>query len=546
MQTNQTQLEQILERGGKAEIRALFHFDDSSEEREIIFLFNIWARHFYPKFFKAPDAPFHRLIDKFNCRVYLGTLKYFVDIVFRNGAKTTRTKLFIAFCIANDAGRRRRYFKVLTKDGGNSQQIVTDIYNLLINQRVQFYYDEIFEKTVEKREERMSSFTTATGIKVRADTVGTDQRGDIQEDARPDFIWFDDFETRKTLRSPVETKAIWDNMEEAKNGLAKGGGAVYTANYLSERGNVHRLVESPTDSKQLLIVPIIKDGVPAWSAYTVDEIDKIRADAEDFEGEYLCEPSAGLDIFFDRECLKSQVERDAIRTVGGFKMFYDYNPSHRYGSGHDTAGGVGLDSSTSVFIDFSTIPSRVVATFKSNDIKPNIFGDEIKNEADRYGAPIVAVENNKYDMVIGRLAQIYDNLYFTQRGDEKVPLPQRPKTYGWNTNADTKPKMLFALKSAVEDGHLQLTDADLIKELNSYTRDDLMDREQDPRLVTRHFDLLTAAAIAYQMKDFAQIHKPVKTYKQPAYERPGFDSDSIIDVMEEMQDLAGEFTPHRR
>ena len=49
----------------------------------------------------------------------------------------------------------------------------------------------------------MASFTTATGVKMIADTVGTDQRGDIQENVRPDFIWFDDFETRKTLRSAV-------------------------------------------------------------------------------------------------------------------------------------------------------------------------------------------------------------------------------------------------------------------------------------------------------------------------------------------------------
>ena len=32
-----------------------------------------------------------------------------------------------------------------------------------------------------------------------------------------------------------------------------------------------------------------------------------------------------------------------------------------------------------------------------------------------------------------------------------------------------------------------------------------MDNENDPRLTTRHFDLLIAAAIAWQMKDHAFI-----------------------------------------
>ena len=32
----------------------------------------------------------------------------------------------------------------------------------------------------------------------------------------------------------------------------------------------------------------------------MEEINNIEKDAEDFEGEYLCSPSAGHDIFFDR------------------------------------------------------------------------------------------------------------------------------------------------------------------------------------------------------------------------------------------------------
>lgn len=523
-----TSLERILEEGNKKEIRALFSFDQSTEEQEILFLFNIWCRYFFPKFYKVPDATFHRRIDTYNARIYRGIQKFFVDIAFRGAAKTTRTKLFVAFAIANDVEHFRKYIKILSADGNNSKQIVTDIYNLLINPRVFFYYSEIFAKTPEKREETMASFTTTTGVKVRSDTVGTDQRGDIQEDARPDFIWFDDFETRKTLRSAVVTNSIWDNMEEAKNGLSKNGAALYNCNYLSERGNVHRLVEKESDERKVLITPIIKNDKPTWPERdTVEDIEKIKADADDFAGEYLCEPSAGADIFFDRTSLDRQVKKTPIRTIADFKIFHSYDPSHRYGSGHDLGGGVGLDSSTSVFIDFSTIPSRVVATFKSNTIKPDTFGDEIKNEADRYGACIVAVENNKFDMCIGRLRHLdYDNLYFTEQKEIRVGLPPKTRTFGWNTNYDTKNKMLFSLKKAVEDGHLELSDADLIEELRAYSRDDLMDRDEDPRLTTRHFDLLTAACIAYQMKTFATIKADADiAYQQPAYELPGVDNE---------------------
>lgn len=518
-------LEDILKNGSRTDVRGLFSFDTTNADEEVLMKFNLWARYFFPKFFKADDAPFHEDIDTYNLWVYRGKLKSFTDIVFRGGAKTTRTKLFVAFAICNDVDHFRKYFKVLTKDIANGKQTVTDIYNMLINPQVAYHYPEIFEKTIGKREETMASFTTATGIKMRAGTVGMEQRGQLQEDARPDYVWFDDFETRKTLRSAVETNGIWDNMEEARTGLSKNGGCVYTCNYLSERGNVHKLVQNEGPLNKVLIVPIEFNGEPMWDAFTKAEIRQIEKDADDFEGEYLCEPSAGADILFDRTTLDNMKTREPARTIADFKMFYPYDASHRYGMGADVAGGVGLDSSTSVIIDFSTTPSRVVATFKSNTITPMTFGDELKSEADRYGACIVAPESNNHGhATIGRLRQIYDNIFFTEEKETRVGMPPRTRQFGWHTNADTKPKMLFALKKAIEDGHLDLSDAALRAEVRSYTRDDLMDRDEDVRLTTRHFDLLMACAIAYQMKDYAEVKKEdTGTSSQPDWERPGLE-----------------------
>lgn len=471
-----------------------------------MFKFNLWGRYFFPKFYKVEDAPFHRDIDLYNCRVYRGKIKFFVDIAFRGAAKTTRTKLFIAFVIANDTDHTRRYIKVLSEDRANAKQVVTDVYNLLINNNVIHFYEEIFERTSEKREETMASFTTSTGVKMRSDTVGTDQRGDIQEDTRPDFIWFDDFETRRTLKSAVETQSIWDNMEEAKDGLSKDGGAIYTCNYLSERGNVHKLVLRQGENRKVLIVPIKERNQPSWpSAYTMADINAIEADAEDFAGEYLCQPALGKDILFDRASVDKQVSLEPVKEIAGFRIYRAYDSSHRYASGHDVAGGVGLDSSTSVFIDFETVPAQVVATYDNNEIKPDVFGDEIASQADRFGECLVAVENNKFDMAIGRLKQIYprDKIYKTEKPDKKAESGKRTD-FGWNTNALTKPKMLFAFAKAVSDGLISLNDPRLIAECRAYTRNDLMDSEVDPRLTTRHFDLLVAAAIAWQMKDHAE------------------------------------------
>ncbi len=192
-----------------------------------------------------------------------------------------------------------------------------------------------------------------------------------------------------------------------------------------------------------------------------------------------------------------------IKDIAGFKIYKEYNALHRYGSGHDVAGGVGLDSSTSVFIDFDTIPAQVVATFHSNTIDPEAFGDEIYSEGARYGLPIQAIENNKYEQAILKAKQLGSNLY-TTGGSEIKPGHRPALKYGWNTNSLTKSKMFSGLREAIESGLLALNDKDLIEEAKSWTRNDLIDKEPDPRLVTRHFDLLVACAIAWQMKDLAR------------------------------------------
>ena len=516
-------IKEILASDDAERILPLFVFDNSETPEKLVFRFNLWSRYAFPQFFKSKDAPFHKDMDLAMANLYLGNISSLTDLGFRGCAKTTRSKLFVAFVIANDLSRRRKYFKILSHDGKNSKQFVTDVYNLLIDPLIKGLYPDIFQKTETKREETMSSFTTATGIKLLADTVGSAQRGQIQEDVRPDFVLYDDFETRVTLRSAVITKSIWDNMEEAKNGLAKGGASLYLGNYLSERGNVHRLVEKKSDRNVVLIVPIIKNGEPTWpERYTKEDIKGIKNDAEDFEGEYLSSPSASRDIYFDRERLDRMPKLEPIKEIAGFKMFKEYNPSHRYAGGADVAGGVGLDSCASVFIDFDTLPAQVVGTFHSNTIKPDVFGDELASEGRRFGECLIAPENNKFDMCIGRLKQIYpaESIYIKQRNDAKVQNRQSVSAadYGWNTNSLTKSKMMSSLSKAIEDGLIELNDAELIAECRSYTRNDLMDNEIDPRLATRHYDLLIALAIAWQMKDHARYRTDEVLYEQPPYE----------------------------
>lgn len=505
-------IKEILKSGDVKKKRALFLFNDKTDKEKVILKFNIWARYYFPRYFSSKDAPFHKKMDKNLVDLYFSKIHEFKNGAFRGAAKTARTKLFLTFAIANDENKTRRYIKIVSAEWDNSAQIVTDIYNAL--NRMNFLYPEIFEKTIEKREERMSSFTTSTGIKVVSSSVAKNQRGALQEANRPDFVWFEDFENRKTLRSAVTTQAIWDNMEELRTGLSINGVTLYTFNYISEMGNVHKLVETKSPNSVLSLIPIKDEkGKSMWAdRYSERDIKEMENRDDDFEGERMCKPSANKDVYFDRETLDRMEIKQPIRVIAGFKIFQEYNPSHRYAGGNDVAGGVGLDSSTSVFIDFSVVPAQVVGTFHSNTILPEAFGDEIYNEGNIFGGCLLAPENNKFDQTVLKAKLLGANLYMSRSSDLRVG-ESKPTSYGWNTNSLTKSKMLGDLKAAIVNGWIQLNDEELINEAKSYTRNDLINKDVDIRLTTRHFDLLMALAIAWQMKDEATIAEPPEEFQ---------------------------------
>lgn len=502
----------IIDREVPEELRSLFAFTVKDSNELILIKFDFWGRYFFPSYFKSEDAPFHNELNGYNLDIYKGIVAdQFVDIAFRGAGKDIKTELFITFCITNDIDNFRKYFKILAEDGDNSIATVTGIYNRLVNAKMVRVYGDLFEKTVYKREERKDVFTTTKGVKVEADIVGSGQRGKKQDEVRPDFLWFNDFENRKTLRSAVITRAIWDNMEEARTGLEVGGGCVYTCNYVSENGNVHRLVtEKLNDRKIVFIKPIIENGKSTWpERYSLEMIEAFKKSDDDFEGERMCQPNASKDIYFDRATLDEMKILEPIREIGRFKIYKEYNPGHAYAGGADVAGGVGLDSSASVFIDFSTFPAQVVGVFHDNTISPESFGDELYSEANRFGGCLIVPENNKFDQCILKLKILGAKLYMMAARAIKAGF-STATTYGWNTNALTKSQMLGSLRDAIVDGLIDLNDADLIADCKGFTRNDFLDNPVDIRLTTRHFDLVTALAIAWQMKDHTQPKESAK------------------------------------
>lgn len=510
-----SKVREILDHGKPSQVRALFEFDKTTLPEVVVKKFRLWSRYFFPKYFPSVDAPHHAEGDLKRARTYLGIDPVFLNVAYRGDAKTTRAKLFRAFVIANDTSHFRQYMRVLSKDVANAKQSVTDIYNMLVNKRVRSLYPEIFEVTDTKREETMSSFTTSTGVKMTSDSIGTDQRGAVQEAARPDFDWYDDFETRMSLYSAVTTHKIWQNMEEAKTGLAKGGGSEYTCNYVSERGNVHRLILRTEDQFKMIVpIAVKKNGkwVPTWDRYSREDVEYMEKTEDEFAGERLSKPDASKDVYFSREAVDKQKAIDPYDVINDLRFFKKFRPENRVVSASDVGGGVGLDHSTNVVIDLDCIPAQVIATYVNNEVKPDAHAHVLAKQNKQYfGACYTAIEKN-YGSTNDIFKSIYptSKIHKTERGQDKIKFVNAIE-YGFESNGQTVPLIMAEFNKAVEDGLIDLNDEGLIAECRSYTTSDLMDTEPDPRMTTRHFDLLRAAAIAWHCRKFVRAPDPKET-----------------------------------
>jgi len=123
----------------------------------------------------------------------------------------------------------------------------------------------------------------------------------------------------------------------------------------------------------------------------------------------------------------------------GLYLWAEYNPSHRYALGADTGKGNRNDHSTSVLIDFSTIPARQVGSYANNHIPADQFAYELKRQADLFGSCLIAPEKNSESggSCLTTLKMIYkaDDIYRQAPLDRISDQPLGSGELGWRPTA---------------------------------------------------------------------------------------------------------------
>lgn len=182
--------------------------------------------------------------------------------------------------------------------------------------------------------------------------------------------------------------------------------------------------------------------------------------------------------------------------VGFVKLWDEYKPHHKYGMGGDTSEGIGEDSNALALYDFST--NTVIGTFHSNEIAPDLFGYEMARIGRTFGCCIVAPERNNtgYATIAALKEDQYPNIYKEVVKDKYTD--EQKEKLGWGTDRKTKPTMWFDFRKDFNDGLITIYDVELLEEIKKYTKADFNDRTTG--IITRHFDLLTAAVIGWQLR----------------------------------------------
>ena len=220
-----------------------------------------------------------------------------------------------------------------------------------------------------------------------------------------------------------------------------------------------------------------------------------------------CDPSQTDTALFDRLRVDNdiQMSQQAHRESAGVRYWGEYVPHHSYGMGADTSEGVGLDANTFALFDFGTHKDDVamlVATYFNNRIPPDLFGHELVRVGAEFGNCIIAPESNNTGMATLSTMRGYPHIY-SQRDEVSGRQVRQTEKLGWRTTMKTKPLMFFEFRKDYNDGLIRIHDKNVLKEMRAYTTMDLGSVKHG--LVTRHFDLLIAVCIAWQMRKYARV-----------------------------------------
>ena len=209
----------------------------------------------------------------------------------------------------------------------------------------------------------------------------------------------------------------------------------------------------------------------AWKEETIRNTSESQ-----FNSEFECEFLGSIDTLISPAKLKQLTYRTPIRSNSGLDLYEMPLEKSTYIITADVARGTQNDYSAFLVFDITTMPYKVVAKYRDNEIKPLLFPTKIHEVAKAYNQAFVMIEVNDIGEQVASTMQFdleYDNLIMaSMRGRAGQVLgggfSGGRAQLGVRTTKAVKKIGCSNLKQLVEDNKLIIEDYDCINELSTF------------------------------------------------------------------------------
>ena len=238
----------------------------------------------------------------------------------------------------------------------------------------------------------------------------------------------------------------------------------------------YKLWSDAVDEKnQYKPIEVTWDQIPGrdekWKKETISNTSE-----EQFRQEFECEFIGSMNTLINAGKLRSLPFDYPLKKLGNFVCYEEAKKDHVYVMVVDTARGVGLDYSAFIVFDVTTLPYKVVGTFKDKHISPMMYPTTLHNIGQHYNEAYMLVETNDIGQQVVDILHndlVYENLMVTVhkgRAGQQISsgFGGGSRTIGVKTTKQVKRIGCSNLKDLVENDKLMIRDFDLLAELSSF------------------------------------------------------------------------------
>ena len=208
-----------------------------------------------------------------------------------------------------------------------------------------------------------------------------------------------------------------------------------------------------------------------WKQQTIENTSEAQ-----FRVEFDCEFLGSVDTLISPSKLRTMPYDDPIKQNRGLAIYEERIEDHNYIVTVDVSRGIGGDYSAFCVVDTTTIPYKLVARYKNNEIKPIVLPNIIVDVCKHYNNAYVLCEVNDIGGQVADIIQYdleYENLLMAaMRGRAGQQLGQgfsgKKTQLGVKMSTAVKQVGCSNLKALIEDDKLLITDYDTISELTTF------------------------------------------------------------------------------